>query len=547
MLNRGKYLLIGGAAVLASAALVMAALAAPTTIAPPSSTVAESARIDELVEGHLKWAGLPVAGASSDEVFLRRVYLDVIGVLPTAAEARAFLGDSDREKRRKLIDQLLERPEFADYWSLKWADLLRIKAEYPVNLWPKGAAAYYRWVRESLRANKPYDQFVREMLLATGSDFRDGPANFYRAVNKKDPQSHAESAALLFMGVRLNCARCHDAPNTKWTPQDNLGMAAFFGQVKFKATGEWKEEIVYVDPRQTFNNPSGHKPVTPKFLDGAEVKLETGQDGRAVFAAWLTTAENPWFSRNIVNRVWSWLLDRGLVEPPDDMRASNPPSNPKLLDYLAERLAAHHWDLKQTYRMILNSRTYQRSSEMAGATPAGDVNFARYLPRRLPAEVLVDAMSRVTETTQTYQSDIPEPYTRLVDWPAVKVADGSITSPMLELLGRPARNTSQELERTSDLTARQTMFLLNSNEVERMLREGGRLNRLKAEAHGGTVVLSRTIIEDLFLASFSRYPTAQERERLEGLMNARPPAQQLEAARDLMWAILNSPEFVFNH
>ena len=409
------------------AAVIGAGADKPTSpIFESSADVAPHDRIDELVFARLEQAGIQPANVCSDAVFVRRVYLDVIGTLPTAQEARTFLRDQDPDKRRVLIDRLLEREEFADYWAMKWSDLLRVKAEFPINLWPNAAQAYHRWIRTSIRENLPYDQFVREMLTANGSNFRVGQVNFYRAVQSKTPEGIAQAVALTFMGTRAD----------KWPKERLDGMAAFFSQISFKSTTEWKEEIVAFD--------SDKAPAPGAAWGGSPVsgwnaaQLAAGQDPRQVFADWLIAAENPWFARNIVNRVWSWLLGRGIIHEPDDIRPDNPPSNPELLAYLEKELVEKKYDLKQIYRLILNSKTYQLSSVAKSDKPEAAALFAQYPLRRLEAEVLIDALNQITGTTEQYSSPIPEPFTFIPEGQrSIALPDGSITSPFLEQFGRP--------------------------------------------------------------------------------------------------------------
>ncbi len=324
------------------------ALAAP----PPSpfesgAEPAAQGRIDELVLGRLKQLGITPARVCSDGVFLRRVCLDTIGTLPTADEARQFLNDSDPGKRRKLVDRLLERDEFADYWAMRWCDLLRVKSEFPIKLWPNAVQAYHRWTRTSVRDNVPYDRFVREMLTASGSNFRDPAVNFYRAAQSRQPQAIAQAVALTFMGVRPE-----SWPKERWT-----GMAAFFSQIAYKPTIEWKEEIVQFDLEKA-RSPQGIESLRAAALpDGSPVRLTPGEDPREAFAKWLIDPKNPWFTRNVVNRVWFWLLGRGIIHPADDIRPDNPPANPQLLAFLDQDLIAARYDLKHLIRQIVNSTT----------------------------------------------------------------------------------------------------------------------------------------------------------------------------------------------
>ncbi len=305
--------------------------------------------IDRCVFRQLRKSGLPPARVCSDAVFVRRVYLDVIGTLPTAQEAGRFLVDRNPKKRRQLVDDLLEREEFADYWALKWADVLRVKSEFPINLWPNAVQAYHRWIWSCLKENMPYDRFAREMLTASGSNFRVPQVNFYRAVQSSEPLGIAQAVSLTFLGVRPE----------GWSGEELQNMAVFFSDIGYKSTREWKEEIIYFDSLKA-NTERESRVAT--FPDGTVVQLAPHRDPRIVFADWLITPANPWFTRNIANRVWFWLLGRGIIHEPDDIRPDNPPRNPELLALLCRELVAARYDLRQLYRMILNSKTYQLSS-----------------------------------------------------------------------------------------------------------------------------------------------------------------------------------------
>ena len=501
----------------------------------------------------------------SDTVFVRRAYLDVTGVLPTADEVRAFLADEAADKRDRLIDRLLERSEAADYWAMKWGDILRIKAEIPVNLWPNAAQAYHRWVRASLAENKPYDQFVREMLTASGSNFQVGPVNFYRAIQDKTPEGTASTVALTFMGSRTDA----------W-PEDKLaGMVPFFSQISRKPTSEWKEEVVFWDPMQVASVPgnavpgrespgtgargkayyseeseSDDAPTLPSplagplkatFPDGTSVEIPADRDPREVFADWLITPENPWFTRCIVNRVWAWLLGRGIVHEPDDFREDNPPSNPELLACLEKEMIASGYDLKHLYRLILTSKTYQLSAMPRYRTPEAEANFAGYLPRRLEAEVLIDALNKITGTTDLYTSAIPEPYTYIPrDMPAVALADGSVTSQFLALFGRSARATGMASERSNEPVPAQWLHLLNSSHIQQKLLRGPTIMALLQAKRP-----PRATIEELYLTILSRRPTQEElRTAIEYVQ-----ASELkrDAAIDLAWALINTTEFLYRH
>jgi hypothetical protein len=512
-------------------------VAAPQAGPKPFPALAANNRIDELVYTKLKQMGVPPSPLSTDEVFLRRVYLDTIGLLPTAEEARTFLAKPDRTR---LIDVLLARGEFNDFWSLKWGDLLRIKSEYPVRVWPKAVAVYYQWVHDSLQANKPYDRFARELLTATGSNFRVAPANFVRAVGSHDARSLGEAAAQVFMGARIGCARCHAHPVESWGTPDDYGLGAFFSRVNFKATQEWKEEIVFADFKMSLKEPRTRTVVQPHAPGGVVVKVAAEEDPRGQFADWLTAPENPWFAKNIVNRIWFWLLGRGIIHEPDDVRPTNPPVNPELLAYLERELVQHGYDLRHIYRLILNSRTYQLSSE-PNQWNADDVAlFSHNRVKRLTAEQMFDAVSQFTETTEKFRSIIPEPYS---NWPAnyraTQISDGNTECNFLDLFGRPPRDTPFEGERNNDATLKQALYFLNSEQLEGKVSGSPRLKRLLAKADAD-------VVEDLYLSSVARFPSADERKRLLDYLGAKK-STRAQAVQDLAWALMNSKEFEFNH
>jgi hypothetical protein len=493
--------------------------------------LAPQGKIDELVFGRLKQLGIQPANLCSDEVFVRRAFLDVIGTLPTSQEASQFLKDRDSNKRRALIDRLLERKEFADYWAMKWSDLLRVKAEFPINLWPNAAQAYHHWIRASVEQNKPYDRFVREMLTSSGSNFRVPAVNFYRAMQSREPSGIAQAVALTFMGVRAE----------SW-PKDRLsGMAAFFSQIGYKLTAEWKEEIIYFD-REKAAAQSAAGPPAMIFPDGAKASVPAGKDPRAVFADWLISDKNPWFARSIVNRAWSWLLGRGIIHEPDDIRPDNRPVNPELLAYLEKELVAARYDLKHLFRMILNSKTYQLSSIPRDKHPEGAANFAYYSIRRLEAEVLIDALCQITGTTEKYSSAIPEPFTFIPEGQrSIALEDGSISSSFLELFGRPPRDTGLEAERNNRPTASQRLHLLNSSHIQRKIEQGPNLQELAQSRRGNP----REIIGELYLTILSRRPTLDELRTVAEYSESK--TDKREVFVDLAWSLINSTEFLYRH
>ena len=482
--------------------------------------------IDALVLASLEKRDIEPANLCSDAVFIRRVTIDVTGALPDPREVRNFLASNRPDKRAALIDSLLDSEAFADYQSLKWGDLLRVKAEFPINLWPNGVQAYHRWIRDSIRDNKPYDKFVRELLTSSGSNFRVPPVNFYRAIQSREPGAIADAVALTFMGTRTE----------NWPAEQRAGMAAFFSRITYKTTAEWKEEIVQMNPA-----PAG--PLDAVFPDGTAVQIKPGEDPRRAFADWLISAENPWFARNIVNRMWSWLFGRGIIHEPDDIRPDNPPVNPELLAYLEKELVNSGYDLRHIYRLVLNSGTYQQSSIPRSDHPEAEALFAHYAVRRLDAEVLIDALCRIAGDGETYSSPIPEPFTFIPEHqPTIALADGSTTSQFLEMFGRPARDTGLESERDNKPTTAQRLHMLNSTHVQQKIQTSLPLRQLMKESRGNMEQMFRWT----YLLILSREPTPEELLAAK-TYDAMPDIDQKQAALDLAWALVNTKEFLYRH
>lgn len=483
--------------------------------------------LDQLVLARLEKLKIEPAAVCSDAVFVRRAFLDVIGTLPTEQEAREFITSTAAGKRAALIEKLLARDEFATYWALKWGDLLRIKAEFPINLWPNAAQAYHRFVFESIKDNKPYDRFARELLTSSGSNFRKGQVNFYRAVQMREPKSLAQAAALTFMGCRAE----------NW-PKDRLaGMSAFFTQVGYKSTAEWKEEIVFWEPNSTAKGLPA-----PVFPDGTAGKITSDRDPRELFADWLIDAKNPWFTKAIANRAWFWLMGRGIVHEPDDIRPDNPPSNPELLAYLEREMIASKYDMKQLFRLILNSRTYQLASVPRCQRPEAAANFAHYPLRRLEAEVLMDALCQITGTTERYSSPIPEPFTFIPEnTRSIALSDGSITSSFLDMFGRSSRDSGLELERNNRVTAAQRLHMLNSSHIQRKIEQGRKLQDLFFSRRE-----PREVATSLYLTILSRFPTDEELRAIKEYIDA-GKARGREVLVDVTWALFNGVEFQYRH
>ena len=491
-----------------------------------SGPAAKQNQIDELVFARQDQLKVTRSDLCSDAVFVRRAYFDIIGTLPTGFEAQEFILDRKSGKRAALIKRLLERDEFADYWSMKWCDLLRVKAEFPINLWPNAVQSYHRWIRDGIRDNKPYDQFARELLTSSGSNFRVPPVNFYRAMQNHEPSGMAQAVALTLMGERAE----------KWPEGKLSGMAAFFGWVGFKSTSEWKEEIVFFDPARATN-----APLTATFPDGTSLTLKGDRDPREIFSEWLVRPENRWFTRNIANRVWSWLMGRGIIHEPDDIRPDNKPSNAALLSHLEQELIASKYDLKHLYSLILNSATYQLSAVPKDQTAEAEANFAYYPLRRLEAEVIIDALNQITGGTERYSSAIPEPFTFIPeDQRSIALSDGSISSPFLEMFGRPARDSGLESERNNRPTPAQRLHFLNSSQVQRKIEQS---RMIQFQTQGGRT--RQQAATGIYLGILSRFPTAQELKTIESFSPG--SVMKREAAVDLAWALLNSSEFLYRH
>lgn len=516
-----KQFLVAGFAAAIIAAVVTRAAAA---VERPAA----SAAIDACVAADLERAGLRAAPRCSDEVFLRRVFIDAIGTIPTIGEVRAFLDDPAPDKRARLIDRLLERDEFADTWANKWSDLLRVKAEYPINLWPNAAQAYHRWIHDAVRDDMPYDRFARALLTANGSNFRVGPVNFYRAVQNRTPSGFAQAVALTLMGTRAD----------RWEPARLDGMAVFFAQIGSKSTAEWKEEIIFHDPSKASAPAAGP---AASYPDGKPAVLSASRDPREVFADWLVRPDNPWFARAAANRIWSWMLGRGVVHEPDDFRADNPPVNAELLDALEHEFVAGGFSQKHLFRVVLNSDTYQRAT-LPGDDSQATAHFAAYPIRRLDAEVLIDAINQITGTTENYTSAIPEPFTYIPPGQrAIALPDGSISSPFLEMYGRPSRDTGLESERSNQATATQRLHLLNSTHIRRKLEQGPGIRETLTAGAG-----ARESVDRLYLAILSRPPSEEERRMARDYVRGSGLAPR-EAALDLAWALLNTSEFLHRH
>ncbi len=497
-----------------------------------SGDVNEAARtIDKLVVAKLNGLGLAPSPLCSDADFLRRATLDVTGRIPTPDQVRAFLSDADPHKRDRMIDDLLARPAYVDFWTLKWGDILRCSRE---KLTVKGMYTLHDWIRQSVADDKPWDQWARELVLAQGSIYKNGPANYYRAA--KSPQELAETTSEVFLGVRIACARCHNHPYEKWTQNQYYQMTAFFARTASKPGERAGEMVVYAGENGDVRHPRTQKLVAACALDAAPVADAIGRDRRQALADWLTGSKNPFFSHAVVNRIWRHYLGRGFVEPVDDLRITNPPSNTALYDWLAQDTTRHGYDLKRLMRIILRSQTYQRSPEPTPNNVRDTRYYSHFAFKRLGAEQMLDAVASATGVADKFDG-LP------MGTRACELPDTSVASYFLDLFGRPARSVTCECERMDAPNMGQILHLMNDVGINARL-----------ESPSGLVTRQITIqpdnaklVETLYLNALSRFPTDDESRRAVHALVSAPAPNRRRVAEDIMWALLNSKEFVFNH
>jgi hypothetical protein len=489
--------------------------------------------IDELVWQKLARAGVLPSPAADDATFLRRAHLDVIGRLPTADEVQAFLADSAPDKRTRLVDALLARPEYADHWANKWADLLRPN---PYHVGIKATRALDNWIRDSFRKNKPYDQFVRDLVTAQGSTWHNGATVMFR--NRRQPDQITAMFSQLFLGVRLDCAKCHHHPFEVWSQEDFYGLSAYFTRVGYKGTGisapiSGGEEFIYLKGSGEIRHPITNEAVPPKPLVGtAEVAADA--DPRQVLAQWMTADDNPFFAKVAVNRLWADLMGRGLVEPVDDLRATNPPSNGPLLDALAAEFRRLKFDHKAMIRTIMTSYAYGLSSLPNETNVADTRNYSRRYRTQLRAETLLDAISDVTGVGENFAA-VP-PGSR-----AVELWTYRTDSSFLDVFGRPDANLDPPCERAVDATMVQALHLMNADNLQRKIHADDGLAAKLADSDQPPPA----IITQLYLSIYSRPPTQEEIQAAEALFS--DPNTRRQTIEDLMWALINSPEFVFKN
>ena len=502
--------------------------------------------IDEHVLTKLQSLRIPPSPQCNDHEFIRRAYLDCIGVLPTPEEVQKFVADPRADRRAKLIDALLERPEYVDYWAYKWSDLLLISSR---KLPQPAMRAFYQFVRQSVADNKPWDVFARDILTARGSNLQNGQANYF--VLHKDVSDLTESTSVTFMGMSITCCRCHNHPLEKWTQDQYWSLANLFSQVVIKNGERAGELTVQSAPDGDVLHPRRGEPMPPTPLDGKPIPA--GKERRAYFGEWLTAPDNPYFARALVNRVWRNFLGRGLVEAEDDVRQTNPPSNPELLDALAKDFIVHKHDVKYLIRTIMNSAAYQRSSSPLPTNKTDDRYYSRYLIRRLPAEVVLDAYSAVTKMPTAFTKiqvgssggDAATP-----DYPlgtrALQLPDTQLVSLFLDAFGRPERGQTCACERQQEASVTQALHLNNGQTLNDKLRDP----KSRVAEWAGEKIGDAEAIRRIFMLALSRAPTAAEEARMSKLLaEAARDAQttRRDVIEDLFWSVLTGREFLFNH
>jgi hypothetical protein len=493
--------------------------------------------IDELVIKKLQTLKIAPSEQCTDREFIRRAFLDATGSLPTPQEVETFLADGAPNKRTKLIDALLAREQFTDYWTNRWADVLLVSSD---KIGSTAMWSFYNWIRDGVAANKPWDRMAREIITANGNTLENGAANYY--VMHKEVTDRTENASMAFLGMSITCARCHNHPLEKWTQKQYYQMANLFARVGLKNGVRAGDVQVYSNPSGEVNHPRLGKPLPPTPLDGEALPFDSTKDRRQHLADWLTSPSNPYFARAVVNRVWKNFMGRGLVEAVDDMRATNPPSNEELLAALTRDFTDHGFDIKHLIRTVMNSAAYQRSPRANETNKQDERFYSRYVIKRLPAEAVLDAISQVTGVP----TDFP-------GYPAgmraMQLPDARVNSYFLTIFGKPPRFATCECERTSEPSVTQALHVINGETINQKLRAPGGLvdSFLKLGA------TDEAIINHLYLAALSRRPEKEEINRLLAVMNESKAAAKnagearRQAVEDLAWAVLTSKEFLFNH
>ncbi|MGH9846036.1 MAG: DUF1553 domain-containing protein [Blastocatellia bacterium] len=494
--------------------------------------------IDDLVLKKLQTLRIAPSDQAGDREFIRRAFLDAAGILPAPQEVETFVASDAADKRARLIDGLLEREEYVDYWTNRWSDVLLVSSS---KLGETAMWSYHNWIRSSVAENKPWDKMAREIVTATGNTLENGAANYF--VMHKEPTDLTENFSMAFLGMSITCARCHNHPLEKWTQKQYYQLANLFARVGMKNGSRPGDIQLYTNPTGEVNHPRMGKPLPPAPLDGEALRLDSSKDRRAHLAEWLTSPANPYFARSLVNRVWKNFMGRGLVEAVDDVRATNPPSNEELLDALARDFTGHGFDIKHLVRTIMNSAAYQRSSKPNEANKQDERYYSRYIIKRLPAEVLLDAISQVTGAP----SEFPNYAAGLR---AMQIPDARVNSYFLSAFGKPPRINTCECERTSEPSVAQVLHIINGDTINQKLRATGGL----VDSFVKLGVSDEAMIDHIYHAALGRPPAKEELAHLLALMSEEAPksaadrtVRRRQAMEDLVWAALTSKEFLFNH
>lgn len=485
--------------------------------------------IDQLVNQKLRNLRITPSELCNDETFLRRAYIDITGTLPTSEDVQKFVADQDAKKREKEIDELLGRKEFIDMWALKWSELLQIRTDNNNQGSYKATLNYYTWLRDQLEKKVPINIIARDLISANGSNLENPAANYYQI--EQDPLKLAEDTAQAFFGIRIQCSQCHNHPFDRWTMEDYRGFVAFFTQVGRKNGEDPRERIIFNRGNGESKHPVGDRVIPPKFLGGENPDC-TGKDRRQVLADWIASPQNPYFPAHIANLIWGQYMGRGIVEPVDDVRISNPASNPELLEELGKKIVEYNYDLRHIVRDVCTSRTYQLTTRPNESNALDERNFAHATIRRMRAEVLLDCISQVTETKDKYRG-LP------TGARAVEVADGKTSNYFLTTFGRATRENICSREEVGP-TLSQALHLINGSTVEEKIAQGGVIKRLVDAKK-----TPREVVTELYLRSFGRFPTDVEMTHLEPHWGV--SEEQPAVFHDVFWALLNAKEFMFNH
>ena len=486
--------------------------------------------VDTHVHNKLHKLRMTPSELCTDEVFVRRLYLDITGLLPTVEESAAFLADTSTDKRSKLIDQLLERKEFTELWVMKFAELLQIQTDDNQGMSYKATLLYFNWLKDRIANNVPMDQIVKDLLTSKGGTFTNPATNYYQV--ERDNLKITENVAQVFMGMRLQCAQCHNHPFDRWTQDEYYSFASFFSQVGRKRGADPRENIIYNRRSGEINHPVHKKPMPPKFLGDDTPEIPRGADRREVLADWLASPQNPFFARNLANLVWAHFFGQGIIEPVDDVRVSNPPSNPALLDELSKKFTEYNYDFKKLVRDVCNSRIYQLSTKTNVSNESDTRNFARSHLRRLRAEVMLDVISQATSTKNKFQG-LP------LGAKAIQIADGRVSNYFLTTFGSAKRETVCSCEVVMEPSLSQALHLLNGDTTNNRIKQGKVVDTSLKEGKKPD-----QIIDELYLRCYSRKPREAEKANLLASLDMSNPREGLE---DVFWALLNSKEFIFNH